>query len=328
VAPNGHPHTRRRRLRDKGIVFILESCRAMYGFAAKRRHLPPYAGNPFAELPLDRLKIDDAKPIFIFDANTELAFFRAADAWALPIHLTLAKTGLRIGELTHLLIDELDLEGGWLHIRSKTALGWRVKTGNDRMVPLLPEVSAMLRRLIGSRTAGPVFLRKQLAGGAKPALVGDRRELERVCEQRQRDAGASTRGDVLRVARTVWRDAGAVKADSVRTSFLRITKAIGHPEATCPKSWRHTYATLLQDANVDPLIRQITLGHKPTTGNGLGMTGSYTHTRPATQHQQIERALRIWPQSLAFARAFASSEKATAITQETELTSNDKEVRP
>jgi hypothetical protein len=66
-------------------------------------------------------------------------------------------------------------------------------------------------------------------------------------------------------------------------------------------------ATLLQDANVDPLIRQQTLGHKPTNGNrptnsnGLGMTGKYTHTRPETQRQQIEQALRLWPASLRYA---------------------------
>ena len=36
--------------------------------------------------------------------------------------------------------------------------------------------------------------------------------------------------------------------------------ALGLEEATCPKSWRHTFATLLQDSNVDPLVRQITLG--------------------------------------------------------------------
>jgi integrase len=48
------------------------------------------------------------------------------------------------------------------------------------------------------------------------------------------------------------------------------------------------------------LIRQQTLGHKPTDSNGLGMTGNYTHTRPETQRQQIEQALRE-PESLAFA---------------------------
>jgi hypothetical protein len=197
IAPNGHPNTAHRRLRDKGVQFILETCRAMYSFAGRRRHLPPYAGNPFAELPLDRLKIEDAKPIFVFDSNTEMAFFEAAVRWAFPIHF----------------------------------------------------------------------------------------------------------------ARGMWRDAGALKADAIRNSFIRIMRSIDHPEASCPKSWRHSFATLLQDANVDPLIRQLTLGHRPTTRDGLGMTAHYTHTRPETQRQQIEAALRRWPQSLAFARAFGQGGK-------------------
>jgi hypothetical protein len=31
------------------------------------------------------------------------------------------------------------------------------------------------------------------------------------------------------------------------------------------------------------------------------MTGNYTHTRPETQRQQIEQALRHWPASLRYA---------------------------
>jgi len=46
---------------------------------------------------------------------------------------------------------------------------------------------------------------------------------------------------------------------------------------------------LLQDANVDPLIRQQTLGHKPTNSNGLGMTGNYTHTRQKTKSNKSTR---------------------------------------
>jgi integrase len=132
------------------------------------------------------------------------------------------------------------------------------------------------------------------------------RDLERHCLERQRGLGPSpSRSDLLRVARSVWRDAGAVKADSIRTSFIRLAQRIGRPEATCPKSWRHTFATLLQDANVDPLVLQVTLGHTPTAGGGLGMTARYTHTRPETQRRQVERALRRWPKSLELARDFA-----------------------
>src|SRR5579864_6080524 len=168
VAPNGHPNTARRRLRDKGVQFILETCRAMYSFAARRRHLPPYASNPFAVLPLERLKIEDSKPIFVFDADIELAFFRAADSWAFPIHFTLAKTGLRVGELVHLLVEDVDMNTGWLHVRNKTALGWRIKTGGERRVPLLPEVVTVIRHVIDGRHCGPVFLRERFNEKARP----------------------------------------------------------------------------------------------------------------------------------------------------------------
>jgi integrase len=306
LAPNGHPNAVRRRLRDKGVRFILETCRSLYNFARKRHHLPPYAENPFAELPLDRMKVEDAKPIFVFDAQNELGFLRAAESWDFPIHLTLAKTGLRVGELVHLLIEEVDLQGGWLRVRSKAALGWRVKTGTDRDVPLLPEVVAVLRRVIGDRVSGPVFLRPRFARESPP-LVGDARELERAYRERLLAEGpAPTRMVALRVARGVWRDAGAIKADAVRTSFIGVMQAIGHPEATCPKSWRHSFTTLLQDANVDPLIRQQTLGHRPAGAGGLGMTANYTHTRRETLRRQIEAALRAWPEALLLASEFAA----------------------
>ena len=301
VAPNGHANTAKRKLRSKGVQYVLQTCRAMYNYAVKRRHLPPYAGNPFAELPLDKLKIDDAKPISVFDADTELAFFRICSDWSFPLHFTLAKTGLRVGELVHLLIEDVDLEGGWLHVRNKVELGWRIKTGQERVVPLPPEAVGVMRAVIGRRMCGPVFLREKHMV-RKPSIVGDRRELERVLRERRAAGGrALTRTEESTLAKKLWWDAGAVKPDRLRLSFVRATTAIGHPESTCPKSWRHTYATLLQDANVDPLIRQQVMGHKPSLGGGLGMTANYTHTRPETRKEQIEAALRRWPASLAYA---------------------------
>jgi integrase len=310
VAANGHKNTKRRKLRDKGVQFILETCRSMYNFALKRRHLPPYTGNPFSELPLDRLKIEDAKPIFVFTEATELAFLKEASAWAFSIHFTLAKTGLRIGELTHLLIEDVDLDGGWIYVRNKTELGWRIKTGQERTVPLLPEVVIVLRVVIGRRTTGPVFIRQKLVGHY-PKLVGDRAELgcvlQKRIESRRSDSRVMGRAEIQGVARTVWWDAGVVKSDAVRISFLRTTEAIGRGDSTCPKSWRHSYATLLQDANVDPLIRQQVMGHRPTASTGLGMTGKYTHTRPETLREQVEQALRRWPASLQWAMEWAGA---------------------
>jgi integrase len=308
IAPNGHPRAKRRPLRERGTRFILNTCRTLYQFAIKRRHLPPYAANPFSELAGRKLLEDDAKPIFIFDQETEQRFLAAADEWSFRVHFLLAKTGLRPGEATHLLIEEIDAEGGWLHVRGKAELGWRVKTRRERSVPLIAEVVSVLQRAVGKRTAGPVFLRPKFQF-AESGLVGcDREELAAACQERaharEKELRRSlSRDELARVAQTVWRDSGAIDADDVRRSFIRIAATIGLVGVTCPKSWRHTFATLLQDANVDPLVRQITMGHAQA-GNSkgvLGMTAVYTHTRPETQKRDIERALRLWPESLCLA---------------------------
>ena len=310
VAPNGHSNSRKRSLQEKGIRFILETCRGMYRYAAKRRHLPPYFENPFSELAAAKVHADDAAPVFIFDAATEARFLGAADRWSFPIHFTLSKTGLRPGELAHLLIEELDLDQGWLQVRGKPELRWRVKTRRERAVPLVQEVVDVLRHVIGGREAGPVFQRPRFQqDSASPAANHNREALAHILHERIAAAETQwgrrpTRDEDARIARTVWRDAGAIRSDDIRTSFIRIAKSVGLQNVTCPKSWRHSFATLLQDANVDPLIRQITLGHAPSAqGNGgLGMTAVYTHTRAETQEREIERAVRLWPQALQIAR--------------------------
>lgn len=311
VAPNGHAHTARRPLRDKGIRFILETCRSMFGFAAKKRHLPPYGENPFAGLGGKRFSVEDAKRIFVFDAATELAFFQAADSWSFPIHFTLAKAGIRLGELVHLVVEDLDLERGWMTISNKPDLGWKIKTRRERIVPLIDELVSILRVVIGERKGGPVFLRQTFDPSSSELTNATRDQLGRMVEQRidtaEREcASALTRERQLAIAKTVWKDAGAIKADRVRQSFIRVAQSAGIPGTTCPKSWRHTFATLLQDANVDPLIRQLTMGHAPSgsASGGLGMTAVYTHTRPETLRREIVRAMKLWPRTLELSHAF------------------------
>jgi len=311
VAPNGHKNAAKRKLRDKGILFILEVCRNLYTFAGRKRHLPPYTENPFTELAGSRFRIEDAKRIFVFDAQSERAFFKAAGTWDFPIFFTLAKSGVRSGELIHLLIEDLDLDGGWMHIRDKPDLGWRIKTRRDRSIPLVPELAAILRQVIGTRQAGPVFLRERFVANRAPLAGATRQRMAQVLArrinqtERQPDQELDREGKA-RIASAVWRDAGAVKADRIRLLFIRVATKAGLGEVTCPKSFRHSFATLLQDANVDPLIRQITLGHASsgTAGGALGMTSIYTHTRPETQRQEILRALRLWPESLKLAERY------------------------
>ncbi|HUE13879.1 MAG TPA: hypothetical protein VMR25_06935 [Planctomycetaceae bacterium] len=122
IAPNGHAHSAQRPLRERGIQFILDTCRSLYQFAAKQRHLPPYASNPFSELASLKLHEDDAKPIFVFDQEIEPRFLDAADDWSFPIHFVLAKTGIGSGEVARTLVEEFDQDDGWLHVRGKPQL--------------------------------------------------------------------------------------------------------------------------------------------------------------------------------------------------------------
>ena len=145
VASNGRRGCRKRRLMDKGVRYILESCRALFGYAARQRHLSPYVQNPFSAIRVDRIPVDDAKPIVLLSAEQERQFLEACDDWQFPVFLTLMLTGLRPGELCHLLVNDLDLEGDApvLRVRNKPKLGWLFKTRSARQVPLLPELAVV-----------------------------------------------------------------------------------------------------------------------------------------------------------------------------------------
>ncbi len=198
--------------------------------------------------------------------------------------------------------DNLNLEEGWLHVRNKPGLGWKVKTRNERDVPLIPALADMLRIVTRNRGTGPVFRQRRCANGYVPPLASASPiELEREVGRRSLNS-TGDRKAVEAIAKTIWRDVGALKEDRLRTEYMSITKQIGMPEFTAPKTLRHTFATCLQDANVDPLIRNELMGHAPghtgTGGRELGMTAVYTHTRPETKRAQLQSALAGSPASV------------------------------
>jgi integrase len=302
VSSNGHPHTSKRPLMDQGLRYVLECCRTLFNYAARRRHLSPYSENPFTALEIERIPIEQNRPITLFTAGQERAFLEACDDWQFPLFLTLVLTGLRPGELAHLLLpDDLDLDAGLLRVRNKPGLGWRVKTRNERDIPLVRELVEVLRRHLAGRRVGPVFLRRGWRGrppatlaAAGPAVL--ERELSRRAAVREAETGGHlARAEWGRLARRLWRELGAVQGDRIRSEFMRLTRAIGLPGCTAPKVLRHLFATALQEGRVDPLIRNELMGHvaagERTAGHGLAMTAVYTHTRPETRRQQLEAAL-------------------------------------
>lgn len=304
VSPNGHVNTPKRKLTDKGLQFVLSTCRSMYAYAARQRLLPPYSENPFREIGIEALRIEDAKPIHAFSPPEIIRFLTACDMWQFPVFATLALTGLRSGELTHVLIEDVDFDQGILNIRSRAQLGWQVKTRRNRSIPLHDSLARILRIIAGDRTAGVPFLRRRFQSGEMPPLDGLSAdgladELSRRQELARSDSGiAMSRQVGQSLAAQLWRDAGVIRSSRLRIEFMRIARRIGIGHITCPKTFRHTFATLMQDANVDPLIRQQLMGHAHSNGRsagGLGMTGVYTHSRAETCRRQLEAALNLIP---------------------------------
>jgi integrase len=304
VSPNGHPNTPKRPLLDKGVHFVLECCRAMFNFAAKRRHLPPYAENPFTILEIDRIPIETARRVELLNDDQLHAFLQACDDWQFPLFLTLLLTGLRPGELCHLLLpDDLDFESGLIRVRNKPRLGWQVKTRNQRDVPILPELVTILRGRMDGRGTGPVFLRRvrgprhQLQNLTTPQLE---RELEfRIAAWAGANGGTCPRAILGKLARRIWHEAGALSEDRVRIEFIRVCQSIRMELQSAPKVFRHQFATILQEGRVDPLVRNLLMGHtspdQRSAGHGLGMTAVYTHTRFETIRDQLREAFRARP---------------------------------
>ena len=305
VAPNGHPHSAKRPLLDKGIQYILETCRTLLGYAMKRRHLSPDAENPFTALELGRMPIEHVRRIVLPTTEQQVGLLNSCDPWQFPVFLTLMLTGLRPGELVHLLLpDDLDFKQRLLFIRNRPNLDWQVKTRNERVIPLLPCLSDVLQVFVGDRQTGPVILRRRFRPERLPswsnAIAAEAQLTHRIQLAESENATACPRPERSRLARRVWTELGIVKTDRIRLEFMRLTKQLGVPDLTAPKTLRHLFATTLQDANVDPLIRNELMGHTPASavgGSSLGMTTTYTHTRLDTKRSQLEAAFAESPVS-------------------------------
>ena len=248
------------------------------------------------------MPVEDARPVVAFSAEQERQFLEACDDWQFPLFLTLLCTGLRPGELVHLLLaGRLDLETGWLRIRNKPRWAGRSKRATSGIFLWCPVLTRFCGTALADRRTGPVFRATALpqwpyADHCWTAILKSlEQELSRRCRDGKRQRREPlTRADAPESGEDDLAGSGALEGRLVRKEFMQITKSDRLAEITAPKTLRHTFATVLQDANVDPLIRNELMGHAPAGwgrhGGGLGMTAVYTHTRPDTKRQQLEAA--------------------------------------
>jgi integrase len=277
---NGSANGKREVYKTGGIRFILSTARTAFNWAARRRMLPPYAANPFKSFPIDKLRDRDEPDArsHVFTPEQEKAFFAACGEWQRGIFLMLASYGLRVGELTHLLVEDVDFEVGTVEIRSKPELFWSVKTGRSRTLPLVPQTRDLLTRAIAGRVAGFVFSNEWFANGrTKPSrLFASDRAFRAHAQKLAADIVVARPGtsekERRREVTTFCRGIGQIPERRVRGEFMKLTRRIGCPEFTRAHDLRHLFSTRAQEAGMNPLMVQDLLGHST-----LDMTRRYTH---------------------------------------------------
>lgn len=119
----------------------------LVNFAIRRELLEK---NPLKALKLKKPK-PNTQPFWTYDQIEKILAAAAMDPY-LPLFRLLAATGLRIGEAKHLAWDDIDFENRVLLVRpkqisQKAGDSWKPKTGDQRVVPLPPQVLEMLKSL-------------------------------------------------------------------------------------------------------------------------------------------------------------------------------------
>jgi site-specific recombinase XerD len=277
---NGAKKGKRECYKIGGVKFILSTCRTAFNWAARHRMLPPFAENPFMLFPVDKLKDPGANGDSqqIFSQRQERAFFAACNEWQRTLFTALATYGLRVGELTHLLIDDIDFANDAFVIRSKPWMYWSVKTGRERRLPLLAGTKELFRKAIGDRKAGFVFLNAEFVeGNARPVqsfatAQAFRSHVERLVAELHASTSEPGEREQKRAVVAFCRTMGQIPEKRIRMEFMSLTEEIGCPEFTRVHDLRHLFSSRAQAAGVNPILVQEMLGH--TT---LDMTKRYTH---------------------------------------------------
>jgi integrase len=228
--PTSEPVSNRTLEKDRAVLHRI------FAFAEQ---LELREGNPVSKV--ERPKGDQRNPVLLSDEQYDALLKACAGHPQLQLYaLTLGETGGRCqSEILHLKWDDVDLDGGWIEIRSGDD-GHRTKSGKSRNVP-------MTKRLIDAMELHRQRTRATIYHGKRTPWVFHHERDRRGCE-----AG------------------GRVK--SMRSAFDTAAAAAGLPAGFHRHDLRHRRATTMIAAGVSPVLVKEILGH-----SDLRTTMGYTH---------------------------------------------------
>ena len=183
---------------------------------------------------VDKLKIPKTvPPRFLRVAECD-HIIAMADVWFKPILIAYLNTGMRKGELEHLMWEDIDMQRKRIMIRKKD--GWNPKT-NEREIPINDKMRPLLIKLrAASRNRGYVFTNKS---GGKLSRNHIRNKLLITLKK----AGIS---DVSKVHTLRHTFASHLAMDGV--DMMTIKKIMGHADIATTMIYSHTTEQHLVDA--------------------------------------------------------------------------------
>jgi integrase len=105
------------------------------------------AANPLAEMESRQPRRRRHPAATIEQVNAVLA---TASGWLFAVLISLAFTGMRVGEAVALRPADIDLKNGWVHVRRRA--DWDPKTeGSERAIPIHRRLLSVLRTMAKSR---------------------------------------------------------------------------------------------------------------------------------------------------------------------------------
>ena len=134
---------RKEALAERSMANEARLIKHFLGWCEEREFIPR---NPLWKTKIPRPKPKARKAPSLENVNAAL---QLASDLRTPQLAFLAFTGARAGECRNLRCLDVDLDGGWIHIRSR--LGFETKNGEDRKVPLHPRLRSILEDLATQR---------------------------------------------------------------------------------------------------------------------------------------------------------------------------------
>ncbi len=275
--PNGHPHSDLRPITEAGVRFILSAAYSAWGWAALPdvRLLPEGLTNPFAGAAPPRPEyelLSDAR----FPSSGIIRIVERCDEYQLAILAPIMLYGLRPGEPRHVMVEDWNREEGTLRVNCDRNLEYETKGATNKRFPVPPVLATLLERIVGSRSGGPLFIRRALFEQRQTGVrVGSTRQVL-TAEYFRRVAGVMSVAERVDIRERLMSEAGAVSYDQIDAEFRKLTAGAGLGSEWTLKSLRHHFADQLESSNVSYYARKYLMGHRFKTKTKRDTLNTYT----------------------------------------------------